>query len=243
MAMLNSAPMAINAWSDKSIVITIPTGAVSGYLVVIVAPTQNNSNPVYFEVTSQPLPMPWLDQDVGAVGPVGSATYSNGTYTVQAGGTDVYSTADGMHFVYQPLSGDGTIVARVVSLVGGGNYPKAGVMIRETLGADATNAYMFDLNYYIYGSNVQFSDRTATGGSTNQTSTSGYARPVWVKLVRSGNTFTGYVSTDGVNWTQFGTSQTINMTTSVYVGLSVTSNNTSTPVTATFDSVTFTGTP
>jgi hypothetical protein len=48
--------------------------------------------------------------------------------------------------VYQPISGDGAIVARVVSIQGGGGDPKAGVMIRETLGASSTNAYMFAYN-------------------------------------------------------------------------------------------------
>jgi len=235
----------IDFWSDTSIIITIPMGATTGYLVVSVAPSFNDSNPVYFEVTAQPLPTPWLDRDVGEVGMVGSATYSNGTFTVQGAGSDIYGTADGMHFVYQPLSGDGTIVARVVSLQSAGNYPKAGVMIRETLGEGSTNAYMLDFNFAYYGGNpyIIFSERATTGGSTNQSANTYMARPNWVKVVRSGNLYSGYVSVDGVNWTQYGSTVTISMATNVYVGLAVTGNDTSSLATATFDNVTFTGTP
>ncbi|HXJ06572.1 MAG TPA: hypothetical protein VNH65_15820, partial [Candidatus Acidoferrum sp.] len=57
------------------------------------------------------------------------------------------------------------------------------------------------------------------------------------KVSRSGNTFSSYTSPDGVNWTQRGTSQTINMAQNVYVGLAVNSGSTSALATATFDNV------
>ncbi|MGA8440270.1 MAG: hypothetical protein WB714_18730, partial [Candidatus Sulfotelmatobacter sp.] len=47
-----------------------------------------------------------------------------------------------------------------------------------------------------------------------------------------------YGSADGVNWTQVGSSQTISMAPTVYVGLAVVSGNASSlATTATFDSV------
>jgi hypothetical protein len=61
--------------------------------------------------------------------------------------------------------------------------------------------------------------------------------PYWVKLVRSGSTFSGYASSDGVNWVQVGSSQTISMAQNVYMGLAVSANNNSAVVTATLDSV------
>jgi hypothetical protein len=58
-----------------------------------------------------------------------------------------------------------------------------------------------------------------------------------VKLTRSGNTFTGYASADGVTWVQIGTPRTISMTTAVCVGLAVSSGQNSTLATAAFDNV------
>jgi len=46
------------------------------------------------------------------VGVAGSATYASGTFTMKGSGTQIYGTADMMHFAYQSLSGDGAIVAR-----------------------------------------------------------------------------------------------------------------------------------
>ena len=62
------------------------------------------------------------------------------------------------------------------------------------------------------------------------------AAPYWVKLVRSGNTLSGYASSDGVAWTLVG-SDTVSMTASVYVGLPVTSHSDGVLSTATFTNV------
>ena len=229
MVTLNGAPVTINTWNNTSISITIPSGATSGPLVVCVAPTMNDSNPVTFTVTSQPLPAGWLDQDVGQVGVAGSATYTNGTFTVKGAGTSVWSTADGFHFAYQVLSGDGTIVARIVSV---SPSSTGGVMIRETLNASSTEMFP---SYY--SSNAYMNYRTITGGTTSQAVGGGATLPYWVKVVRSGSTLSGYGSPDGVNWVQIGTSQTISMAQSVYVGLGASSGSTTTLATTTFDNV------
>jgi RHS repeat-associated protein len=233
---LNSAPVTINSWSGTSISITIPAGASSGNLVVSVAPSMDDSNPIVFTVTSQPLPSGWLDADVGAVGLVGSATYTNGTFTATASGLGIQytSTADAFHFVYQPLSGNGSIVARIVSIPTGG--AQAGVMIRETLNAGATNAGT--LMQVPYASEVQFVSRPTPGAGTSQSGSAAVsAPPYWVELVRNGNNFSSYASPDGVNWTQVGTMQTINMDANAYVGLVAGSDGTATLSTATFDNV------
>jgi hypothetical protein len=235
--MLNGAAVTINTWSATLISITIPAGATSGPLVVSVAPSMNDSNPVIFTVTSQPLPSTWLDQDVGSVGVTGSASYTSGTFTVNGAGSQIYGNADSFHFVYQPLSGDGTVVARVVSLQGGSGSVSAGVMIRNTLDTGSVNAKTADWRSY---SGIFFDVRTAAGGSTSEPGGVSATLPYWVKVTRSGSTLSSYASADGVNWTQVGTSQTITMGQTVYVGLAVTSGSTTSLATATFDNVSVT---
>ena len=65
--------------------------------------------------------------------------------------------------------------------------------------------------------------------------------PHWVRLVRAGQTFRAYFSTDGTTWTSGGTT-TIVMGATIYVGLAVTSHNQSALATAKFRSVSVTGT-
>jgi hypothetical protein len=231
---LNNLPTTINTWNATSISITIPSGATSGPLVVSVAPSMNDSNPVIFTVTSQPLPSTWLDQDVGSVGVAGSATYTSGTFTLNGAGAGIYGSADAFHFVYQPLTGDGTVVARLVSLQGGAGYVSAGVMIRNTLDAGSVNAKTADWSSY---GRIYFDVRTAAGGSTSEPGSASATLPYWVKVSRSGSTMSSFASIDGVNWVQVGTSQTITMGQSVYVGLGVTSGSTTALATAIFDNV------
>ena len=163
----------------------------------------------------QPLPTPWLDQDVGAAGTTGSASYSNGAFTVNGVGAQIYGTADAFHFVYQPLSGNGTIVERVASVLGDSGYVSAGVMIRETLTAGSGNANTS--HWRAYGS-IYFDVRATTGGSTSNPGGVTVTLPYWVKVTRSGSTFTSYTSSDAANWVQLGASQTISMARNVFVG-------------------------
>ncbi len=225
--LLNDAPVTATSWSNTSIVFTVPANATSGAVVVSLAPSGNDSNPVNLEITTEPLPTSLSNQDVGGVGTPGSSTYSDGVYSVSGGGSGLNGTADAMQFVYLTLSGNGSIVARLTSLQGG----EAGVMIRETLDSGATDASVFYTSNYTY-----MQDRPSTGASVAYPTQSSYhyALPQWLQLVRSGNTFTGSISLDGVNWTQISTT-TLTMAQTAYIGL-VTSGEGSLE-TATFDNV------
>lgn len=183
---------------------------------------------------SSALPKPWNDVDVGNVSSTGSASESSGTFTVKGGGSNIYGTKDAFHFVYQQLSGDGEIRARVASQEHTADYAKAGVMIRETLGQSATNALTRVDPVSDAGTDFQYRD--STGGETTVVQGDDSIPPVWVRLVRSGDTFTGYESQDGSSWTEIGT-QSISMATDVYVGLAVSSNKDGTLCTVEFDNV------
>ncbi|HVE16714.1 MAG TPA: hypothetical protein VNB29_08250, partial [Chthoniobacterales bacterium] len=102
-------------------------------------------------------------------------------------------------------------------------WTKVGVMIRDTLAADAANVSA--LVSATNGISLQY--RSVASGSTTQVTTSGLSAPYWVKVTRVGNAFSAYRSTDGTNWTQLGTTQTITMGSSVYIGIAATSHNSS----------------
>jgi len=227
------------ATATSTLTLTATSTATTGTVALTITGSSGsltNTTTINLTVTAPPTPPPsgWLDGDVGSVGTAGSVSYASGTFTVQASGQNIWGAADGMHYVYQPLSGDGTIVARVVSAQGS-TYPQVGVMIRETLNAGSSHAYVA---YQPYPSPwIYFYSRTSPGASTSAQGTGVNALPYWVKLVRSGSTFKGYTSSDGVNWVQVGTSQTISMAQNAYIGLAVSADNNSALVTATIDNV------
>jgi fibronectin type 3 domain-containing protein len=183
-------------------------------------------------------PWPWQTQDIGAVGISGSATLSNGVFIVTGAGADIQGTADAFRIVYLPVTGDATIIARVVSVQNVDAWSKAGVMIRQSVDAGAANAFIA----LTPGNGVTWQYRSRAGASTSWSQTTGLSAPYWVKLVRSASSFTGYGSSDGTNWTQQGT-MSITMSNSVAVGLVLTSHNSSSLCTATFDNVTAPGWP
>jgi len=183
--------------------------------------------------TAAPLPSPWSDADIGAVPIAGSATYSNGTFTITGSGADIWGSADAFNFVYQPMSGDGSIQMRVDTVQNTNAWSKAGVMIRESLAANAAHGLVL----VSAAKGVAFQRRDATGSTSVSTSGSASAPPHWVRLVRSGNTLTAQESADGASWTTIGT-DTIAMGASVFVGVAVTSHSTSASATATVDNVT-----
>ncbi len=217
---LNDTPMTINLWSNTSIVFAVPVGATSGPVVVSVAPSMNDSNPVTLEIVTQTLPIPWLDLDIGNVGQTGSATYSGGTFTVTGYGSGfgVGGGPDAMHFVFQTLVGNGSIVAQLTSLPN--SWPEIGIMIRETLNSNAAGAFV-----WYWPNQVILQARSATGGSVTSQGASSTGAPIganyypyWLKLVRAGTTFTSFISADGVNWVQ-GASTTISMAQTAYIGM------------------------
>ncbi len=150
------------------------------------------------------------------------------------GGSDIWNTADTVHLTCQTLTGDGTIIAHVVSMQNTNSWANAGIQMRDSLNANAmeASAVVTPVN------GVVMTHRNTTGATTDGFFQNGGA-PVWLKLVRSGSTFTSYQSDDGVTWTMIGTT-TINMGQTIYVGLVGTAKNSSTTNTIMFDNVSIT---
>jgi regulation of enolase protein 1 (concanavalin A-like superfamily) len=189
-----------------------------------------------------PLPQPWQRTDVGTVGINGLASFDagSGSFAVVGGGGDIWGSADGMYFAYQPLDGDGSIVARITGVQNTNAWARAGIMIRESLGAAAPNAFVYlaPSKTMAFQRRRSSSDTTyATAGSTSS------AAPLWVRLDRAGNTFSAYRSSDGINWLHVG-SDAVAMAGQVLIGLAVTSANLTAANASTFDNVTVAaGTP
>ncbi|HTB83607.1 MAG TPA: MBG domain-containing protein [Candidatus Sulfotelmatobacter sp.] len=179
------------------------------------------------------LPEPWTNQDIGTVGVAGSASYSNGVFTVSGSGVDIWSTNDSFQMVYQPWTGNGEIVARVTSMQDTASAAKAGLMFRETLNPGSAEGDLF----VTPSSGVSMQGRTISGAlTTNVETLSGIITPCWLELIREGNYLYGYESSDGVNWISVGTNL-YSMTNTIYVGLCVTSKTNTLLNTCTFDNV------
>ena len=184
----------------------------------------------FSDVVAGSLATGWTGSNVGSTG--GTASTDGTIYNVTGGGADIWNASDQFYYLYQQWFGDGTVVARVRSLQNAHAWTKAGVMLRESIAANAKQVDMI----VSPSKGVAMQYRAATGGSTVHAGGAAGAAPGWVRLTREGDRFTAAWSKDGSTWTTIG-SATVAMPQSILVGLAVTSHNTSATAAASFDDV------
>ena len=216
------------------------------YYYVVAANNQAGASGNSLKVSATPLaagalPASWTHQDLGTVTTAGAATYAavaGSTFIVAGSGSDIGSTADSGQFAYQTITGNCTIIARLLSAsLSGSGADKVGIMIRESTATGAKTVAVTLGESGFRGARLK--TRSSTGGSMTSVYGDDYTvTPVWFMLRRVGSAFYGYQSPDGVTWYLI-SSTTVSMSSTALVGLVVCSRSSSGALTtATFDNVT-----
>jgi len=206
----------------------------------------DNSGPANYSEATLTLssPQDWTIKGIEALSlrfrgsPVGFVEEPAGTYTMTAAGVDIWDEADEFRYAYKQLSGDGSIVAQVLSVENTDGWAKTGVMIRESLDPGSKFAAV----YITPGNGCRYQARLMTGISavsdSDVTTLQDITAPHWIKLERAGNNFNAYNSYDGVTWTPLAWNpQTISMGANVYIGLALTSHSSGVTCVAEFSDV------
>jgi hypothetical protein len=150
-------------------------------------------------------PSSWTCEDIGSPHVTGTqvlTTTTDGiTWTVQGAG-GIGNNTDIFHYVWQPLTGDGTARARVTGATTIGEYEAAdaGVMLRASSDPDAP--YYFAYFVPTFQGGIVFVDYRDGQGHTVQRLATLRPRgvPVYLGVKRAGNSFTAYTSDDGATW-------------------------------------------
>jgi len=177
-----------------------------------------------------------------------SSSYANNVWTVTGTGVDVWNDVnDDCQFVYQGMTGDCAIVAKVTSCQIVNGSTKAGLMIRDNVSATVSERAWIAIVPTTTGTNqVQCRQK----GWTETWGGSGWAvrandlppgMPYWLKAERRGNLITTYSSQDGTSWSPIVSSYYGNLPSTVYIGLFIVSGSATTTTTAAFANVAFTG--
>lgn len=188
--------------------------------------------------TPAPLPVGWHGQDIADTTPVygGTCGYRDGKFIVNDYGFHFGNTAiDSMYFVYTPFEGNGSITCKL-SLNGPNLNSRAGVMMRESLDVSAKDVVTLIAPNK---NGAAFSFRLTTGGNPGESWTLNLEDLNWVRLTRTGDVFTSFVSKDGVEWIKIGTRK-IALASSLYIGLASASYNPAFMQATTFESVVIT---
>ncbi|MBN2129336.1 MAG: C-type lectin domain-containing protein [Sedimentisphaerales bacterium] len=175
-------------------------------------------------------------ETIGAAIAGNAVLLPDGVYEVTTYGYDIWGERDTFHYLYKELTGDGAIICRVLSNGTGWNeWSKGGVMIREH--STPSSKYSMMVVTGGGGGGAAMQSRVTQGGYTG-IATATATPPCWVKLERYDNHFSGFLSYDGVLWTQVGTTTPIAMQDTVLIGLCASGGA---PRTYAFDNVSFVG--
>lgn len=193
------------------------------------------------------LPARWASRDIGAVGVPGSSQFNGQSFRLEAEGHDIGGKSDQFQFAYAPMTGDGTITARIASAPNSG-WAKLGVMMRESLDPDSSHVSAMLLPPFW---KVGLVARKVKGAETITSGTSEIGepyvikknrlmKPYWLRLTRRGNSFTASSSPDGTNW-QTTDRVEVPMQKSIYLGLPACSQLPKVTTTITYDHVSIPG--
>lgn len=171
----------------------------------------------------------------------GPAVGQSSEITVEGGGSDIWNDADEFHYYFTDVGANFDAAVRVDSVADTDEYAKAGLMLRESLDADAKNVMARTTPDH---TTLQWRP-TAGGDSTSLTSDvgedeseleGGTIDAAWQRLVRNGDTVRAYASEDGTNWTLMA-ELSLSFGESAFLGVAVTSHNSGTLCEATFSNL------
>lgn len=194
----------------------------------------------------QPLPSPWTNTDIGNPASPGYANDTGSIWTLGGGGADIWNTADQFQFAYQDFTGNGILQARLTSgaITSDGTTnanAKAGIMFRDSLTANAP----FVMLEHDQSQGLQFVYRDTSGAAAGQQGVNITTNPaVWLRLVRSNDTFYAYysplaIAPSAANWILIGSHTTV-INSSAAAGLVTCSHNNSLLANASFTGVSLT---
>jgi hypothetical protein len=162
-------------------------------------------------------------------------TCKDGDFDITAGGADIWGNGDQGQITWTTKSGDFDAVVEVTGLTMADAISKAGLIVRQsqsfpTVASNDVTLY-YSINPPPPGRDLgEVGVRSTVGGttvtwapSTNYVHVDGIPN-AWQRLKRTGNLFTAYHSSNGVDWVLFGqTNQTL--VDPVLVGLGTTGHN------------------
>ena len=175
-----------------------------------------------------------VTSDIGAVGQPGTVQFGSGSTRIQEGsGADIWGTADAFQFSRKWWTADATATVHVQSIEATDPWAKLGLMFRETL--DPGSRHVMLIASAERGLAMQY--RAQPGGISRNVALSPGTAPVWLRLTRAGNIFTGYASEDGATWRTIG-SIALPLDLDTYVGVALTSHDNSELASGVYDSFT-----
>ncbi len=182
------------------------------------------------------LPAAWTSVKIGAGHP-GEAGTADGRLVVRGSGNNLGTASDGLQLLHQPMVENGRITVKLNSFEATSTRAKAGLMLRASTAADAP----FAMVHWLPEGQCELIWRKSKADVSSYVWPSVTTPwPPLLRLARNGDLVTASFSSDGIHWTQIGTTQSIDLPATSLVGLAVTSDATDDSGEAVFANFSFT---
>jgi hypothetical protein len=179
------------------------------------------------------LPPPWTWKNVGNAAKLKPPLDENGTFTFIGTGKNFSGNTDSFFFTSQPISNSVEFFVRLSKVSLETNTCQCGIMLRES---NLPNVPFVFLG--ISSTNIIWTQRDSSGADCKSEYVSAAKLPIFLRLRRNANFFSGEISINGTDW-NLGRTNTVSMTESNYLlGFAVTSGKPALEVKADFDSIT-----
>jgi hypothetical protein len=195
--------------------------------------------------TNALVPADWLSADIGPPTLRGYSGMSGSNWVAAAAGTGYTNDSDRAHAVTRPITGDGSIVARVVS-VSGPSASEAGVSVRDSMHRYARRAALV---YTASSRTLRFRPRITNHTFDTSTSVANLNLPLWLKLerVETNDTVSAFYATNNAGapgpWTAIGAPTVIAMDATADYSFTADSGSDTVAAVVTFDNLALTPAP
>jgi len=151
-------------WVEVGAGQTVALGA-TAQIGLAVATTNNSDLNIGTLKNVSVTPVGWSDGDIGSPSLTGSSVFDGTKWAVVGSGQNIFATADQFHYASQSFVGDVTVSAKINGFSTNSATAKVGVMIRESLAANARYAFMLlTPNQGKPGQGANFEYRNGVGG-------------------------------------------------------------------------------
>jgi hypothetical protein len=160
-------------------------------------------------------------------------------FGISGAGADLYSGTDAYSAIYQPGAAGNTVTieTEVTSQQGMTGFAKAGIIVRNDMTGSGTTPEGVVL-FESPSGGIQLEWNSNGGDYINSVTPPNGSNPellpVWLELVRSGSSYTGYYSFDGTDWLEVGTATVQAQAATQDAGMFVTSHASGSPGQVTF---------
>ncbi|SEG72725.1 NPCBM-associated, NEW3 domain of alpha-galactosidase [Actinacidiphila yanglinensis] len=198
-----SATFTVNTPASTGLFAAETVDASAAYDWLLVVPAKDTASGVL--TVNQPVTAP----DKTFASTTASFSQEGTRLGVRAQGSDVYGSTNQYGAIYQAgAEHDGsTTVVKIDSQTNTNAWAKAGIMVRNDItGTNTSPGFLILVEApgkgYVIQWDANGDGQLDSNSAPNNTGIGTAAYPSWLKLVRTGTTYTGYYSTDDATWTE-----------------------------------------